>query len=560
MKNFYKFKTRKTITKTVFSKSLLDARQAGVTSMLRALATQLLAPPINSKQPIELTLNVTAIDHNELPGFDEIFTHIESLAVQDSYTGGVVAQMDRWQQLPNVQALIITASNVQGPQLKKAVRRELMAGSELNIAYYQTMQPDATITELQSWVELLDHELDGQTYGGKGKLRQGVTPSTALFTPTKPGVRIVIPCVRKTFTEPQGLIATIFENFWLAILKQKLVLTIIIDGKREIFDETTLRDVLVNHRKALLQTTTGNPIHAAQYLQSYKGGIPREIKLTDQPEVQFNAYVTLDHELGAGRVGIFDGTGLKLVDYKLPNSAIQGYNIVLVANQKATQLIKELVNKQGTKLALKNVPNGKNRTVAKDFLEQLNATIIQLITSESDWQQAVPLSPAQVLEIAMEQAPTGITQQELGPYLAERQALQAHPDNQYHESFKINLMLGGRYSNQFAWDKIGINAWTQGDAPCISQIPSVDLGAHFPINEVVTLYTPEGTKLMAQLTGTGMQARLEFIEGNIYDYVRRSLKLAPATVITLIDLKRFGTQALSFERLDARNYALQFGK
>lgn len=560
MKNFYKFKTRKAITETVFSKSLLQAQKAGITPMLTALATQLLAHPINPQQSIELTLDVTATAHNELPGFDEIFTHIESLAAQDSYTGGIVAQMDRWQQLPNVQALTITATNVQLPQLKKAVRRELMAGSELNIAYYQTMQPDATITALQSWVALFDHELDGQIYGGKGKLRQGVTPSTTVFTPTTPGMRIVIPCVRKSFTESQALIATIFEHFWLAILKQKLVLTIIIDGKREIFDETTLRDMLINYREAFLQATTGNPIQAAQYLQTYKGVVPHEIKFTNQQDAQFNAYVTVDHELGAGRVGIFDGNGLKLVDYQLPKSAIQGYNVVLVANQQATQIIKELVNARGTKLALKNVPNGKNRTAAKAFLEQLNAAVAQLIVSESDWQQAVPLSPAQVLEMAMEQAPTGITQQELGPYLAERQALQAHPDNQYHESFKINLMLGGRYSNRFAWDKMGINAWTQGDAPCISQIPSVDLGAHFPTNEVVTLYTPEGTKLTAQLTGAGMQARLDFIEGNIYEYVRRSLKLAPATVITLTDLKRFGTTALSFERLDACNYALKFGK
>lgn len=378
----------------------------------------------------------------------------------------------------------------------------------------------------QSWVALFDHELDGQIYSGKGKLRKGVTPSTALFTPTTPGIRIVIPCVRKSFIEPQTLIATIFEHFWLAILKQKLVLTIIIDGKREIFDETTLRDVLINHREAFVQATIGNPIHAAQYLQTYKGVIPREIKFTNQQDAQFNAYVTVDHELGAGRVGIFDGTGLKLVDYQLPKSAIQGYNVVLVANQPATQIIKELVNERGTKLALKNVPNGKNRSAAKDFLEQLNTAVAQLIVSESDWQQAVPLSPAQVIEMAMDQAPTGITQQELGPYLPELQALQAHPDSQYHEAFKINLMIGGRYSNRFAWDKIGINAWTQGDAPCIIQIPSVDLGAYFPINEVITFYTPEGTKLTAQLTGTGVDARLDFIEGNIYDYVRRSLKLA----------------------------------
>lgn len=560
MKKMYEFKAPKQHPRVVFNKHLLQATKMGVGTMLNALSTALLQSPINRDQPINLTIQVDAVAHTALPGFDELFTHIESLQAQDSYTSGVVAQMDRWQQLPNVQTMMLTATNVQLPKLKKAVRRQLMASSELNLAYVQTMTSKHKLAPINSWIDLFDHELAGKKYGGQGKLTAKGSAKNELFNLTEPGLQIVVPCVRRNFIERETLVTAIFENLWLAILQQKLVVTVIHNQKTEVFDETTLRDLLINYREVLVNKAADNAIQAAQYLQVYKATTPREIKIGDNSPATLNAHVRLDAEKTRGSVGIFAKSGLKLVDLDLSPVQEHGYTAVLIADADATAMIKRLANKAANKLNVKNVPNGKNRSTAKAFLKQLEDQLLTLINHEITRQKHQLLSPDAVMKMALTPSATGITQQELGPYLPELQALQAQSVAQYQQKFNINLMIGGRYSNRFAWDKIGINAWTQGADPYIMQMPPLDLATYFPSDEVVTFYTPEGTKLTARLTGQGAQARLTFIDGNIYEYIRRSLKLAPKTIITLAALKQFGTNALTFERLTATKYALKFGK
>lgn len=564
MTTHFKFKITTGTQPEKFSTALSKAQKAGTNTGLRTLIEMALANQSSSDTPVTVTLNLTQVPQKKLPGVKALYHQGATAHILNSETILELEQLDRWQSIKQVKTLIIDVAGATLPagKLPKKVRTFAQAASELNLAYTANYPDDGSKATMHGLVTVINNDVATQVIARSKKEVADVQLATALpkmFNRDEAGFNISIPFLRRELTDVPAMVMNIFADFWLAITKDRLIINIVNEDETITLAADTLRDILVEYREyfateaAVLNGEQSRGILAAQYLQTFASTTSIEASVLNE-NIRIHLILTEQQQLA--QVGLFNISGIKLVDLPV---AMQGFNAVIEVRSGLADILRPAINKGKNKLKQKKLQQDTKLAEAATYLTTLETTLAKIVTTkQAQAEIGSPVSPAELIEkVYQEQPVAGLTQQNLGPHLAELDSLKASVTAEYGQKFKLNLIIGGRYSNKVKWDKVGINAWTQGEQPYLLQLPPLQLTTVMPIAIPIKFYTKEGLCFEAQVT-TNPEMRIEFNEGNIYEYVRRAIGVPPETIITLPLLRGYGTQALRFERLTTTDYLMEF--
>lgn len=125
----------------------------------------------------------------------------------------------------------------------------------------------------------------------------------------------------------------------------------------------------------------------------------------------------------------------------------------------------------------------------------------------------------------------------------------------YYLEFDIEIIL--EPENNPRWQSTGINSWINDKLPILVQTPRILFDKIFPIEEIFEIYSDDGMRYIAQLTGR-FNGELKIINGNIYEYVKERIGLVEYRPISREDLKKYGETKIHFERIDKLKYLMSF--
>lgn len=562
-----KFKFKKvTSASTLFSHRLLDAQEAGINGTFSQLIGYALNHRLDVTKPVNVTLKLTQCAQNELPGVNSIYDHVKLSIGKNATTMTQLQKMLLWRKIEQVKTLVVDIDNAGKPEqavsLPKPVRWHLLAASELNVAYYTQHAINGEHRD-NGLVELIGHRnAKNEVLAAKGKLRMDKAKGAelAVFTKDVAGFKVTMPFLRREYDNIDAIVGAIFAQFWLAILKQKLQVTIVNGEEVEVLNEATLGDVVIKHGEYFAIRDHTQAINAARYVAAYKKGTQQAV------DFEFNAtkhsvtgYVNTEQVVADGLVGIFSATGQHLLDYHAVSADIKNKTMAVVLDDVLSQVVSSSVNRKATKLRRHGALVTAEQHLT--FTKQLLAVLNQLLIEYNDQSNSTSglLMPATVRQMALDaNMYADVTKQTLGSHLAELESARTNSTFLGQRKFKVHLMLGGRYSSKVNWDSVGINAWNIQEKPYLMQLPTLDLTTVFPSQQPITIYTREGLRFSACLELNEQQPRLIFTEGDIYDYVRRAIGLPDQTLITMPILKGYGKSALAFEQLTATEYYMEF--
>ena len=130
----------------------------------------------------------------------------------------------------------------------------------------------------------------------------------------------------------------------------------------------------------------------------------------------------------------------------------------------------------------------------------------------------------------------------------------SHRDSNYlyEREFFVNLL----YESEL-WSSRTINSWRENKEPVLDSTPLTYLDKLFPQNKEIIIYTDDGYKVLAELTGR-FDKSLRFKNTDLYEYVRKRLGIQERRAIHKIDLEHYGVSYFTFKRISELEYILEF--
>lgn len=502
-----------------------------------------LANRCDTTQPVTITIKITNQKQAKLPGIKSVYQTLTTSNMAVNERENILA----WQQLPVVKTLQITTSNTLGDSAKKTPKhiwQALMAASELHLAYI-TQMPFNGYHTLRARMQV--KKLDNTFMQGKLKVvnQQQTTSATSTF---------MIPFLHSDLTDVGQIVGDVFGNFWLALLQANLVVNLVADSETVVFDANSLASVIVNYGQIFVLKKQQLAIEAARYLATYKQvNALEETVVLETTKLPIRTYAKIDMQADTSLAAVFSATGQYLAPLTLPIGANK-YTAVVVLDPTLSQA---MINGQA-KGKLKLPGAQSHKLTLATVLDQITKQVATLGTRLTPPMPAL-LKPEVVRQLALDaEEYRDVTHQEIGKYFPELTRARAQASGGDQRQFKLNLMLGGRYSNQIKWQEVGLNAWRLGEMPYLLELPTLALASIFATDQPNKIYTREGLRFVVEIVTVGNTKRLQFNEGNIYEYVRRALGVPQETVITLALLKAYGKTYFNVTQLTEDEYYLEF--
>ena len=197
------------------------------------------------------------------------------------------------------------------------------ASSSLHIMYFANCDLKGN-KQLGGTVHLIEHEYKSKFYKSTGyfakKIPHDFIPYEntydGLFMKDTPGLKIIIPFLRKGYANTKEIIKSICDSFFLAIIRNELIVFV---------DEIEINKK--NIKKYILDSKyyTQNPTEIRKeftplYYQTYQDEKPREIIIKDlEQEYPFNLYLKYDKKIKKARIAIIRTIGMKIEDKTITN-------------------------------------------------------------------------------------------------------------------------------------------------------------------------------------------------------------------------------------------------
>ena len=429
---FYFAPITNTETQT-FDNSLEDFHSAGISGTIREnLQNSIDAKLPENDHPVKVSITMTSIKKERIPGIEEIEAHVSSLEGGNSYTKETIEHMQEAIICETVPVLIFEDSNTRGlsgaDQLdkkttyntfayKKGVHFEEEdteietirggshgvgkiannAASDLHLMYFSNCDEYGN-QHIGGTTQLIEHTMKDSSYRSTGYFSNfndcnQYVPYVndefdSIFEKSSRGLKIVIPFLKETHSEMTEMVQAVCDNFFLAILTEKLQVTISNNEETIEITKESIQKLIQEpsyYPNNLSNIEEINKVFTPLYIENYLKTDPIQITVSSNTEEYvFDLYFMYDESIKNGRVGIVRSMGMKIVDHKVPRYIRRPYNAVLIGGAKEDHYLKSLENESHTALSVDAFRDKKMKRDARQFLKNLNSEISKKIDEESE--------------------------------------------------------------------------------------------------------------------------------------------------------------------------------
>ena len=241
-------------------------------------------------------------------------------------------------------------------------------------------------------IQLFDHHYKGANYRGTGYYakmdhQSRFVPyineeSIDIFKKPDRGLKIIIPYLREDINNEEDIIKSVCNNFFIALLENRLVVYLEMNNKLITINNETLENLIAKYY--VQDVAQMKKEFLPLYYRTYTTVEPEILELTNsnnqKEPFSFKLYFfDEDENIPTGRVAIVRSMGMKIEDRKIPNNVRQPFNAVLIGGPKEDRYLKTLENQSHTALSADAIRNVDESKKAKKFLRNLDNAIKKII-------------------------------------------------------------------------------------------------------------------------------------------------------------------------------------
>lgn len=421
--NNFQFAKIEYIENTTFDGSLDSFYEKGIEGAIRENIQNSIDAKLETKEKVKVKIVLGKVGKPDLPGIDEVFQHIDSMEGKNEYTVEKINYMQSKKNEDSINVLTIEDLNTKGLSGAKNgqsgrskdtfgsyayrkgfhnknenVEAEISRGgshgigkisnnavSDINLMYFANCD-ELGEKHVGGSIHLIEHKHAGQDYRSTGYFSKkdynnnGLYPFenqgySKIFGKEERGLKIIIPYLREEFTDFKNIVTAICDNFFVAILNEKIEVEIIdkIKNKEIIINKSSLLEI-VNDRKYYENYKPNiKKIFTPLYVQTLQEITNPEKLIVESLDdtYEFDLFFKYDEELPVGRVGIVRSMGMKIVDYKVERYIRRPYNAVLIGGPKEDGFLKTMENESHTQITSDNIKDSHSKKNARKFLRNL---------------------------------------------------------------------------------------------------------------------------------------------------------------------------------------------
>lgn len=425
--SYWQFSPIPNIEESNFNKILERFYNLKVSGLIREnIQNSLDGRLLGSEDPVKFTIKTGTIKKNEVPGIEEVIERIHSLQGRNSYTKEAIDHMVRTAKEEEVGYISFEDSNTRGLSgakngqsnsskdtwaiyaYNKGVHSEeedesvetsrggshgvgkiaSNAASDLNVMYFANCDEFGD-QHLGGTVQLIEHNFQDRSYRSTGYFADiaHLNQNKSKFYPFKNnfhevfekktrGLKIIIPFLRKEYSDQTEIIRSVCDSFFVSILLNKLV----VDVNGKVIDADNIQDYVKDPKYYPQSISDMKQEFTPLYVGTYLNQPPRTIRVSDgRNDYEFNLYFRYDEEIPKGRVAIVRTIGMKIEDKKVKNKANQPFNAVLIGGTREDAYLKSLENESHTELTFDHIKDPVLQKRAKRFINNLSKEMTLVI-------------------------------------------------------------------------------------------------------------------------------------------------------------------------------------
>ena len=429
MSHFWYFRELVTIEEMNFNNTLERFYNLGVEGLVReniqnSLDSKL--PEIN--QPVYVKIKTGVVSDSEIPGIEEVRTHIMHLKAENEYTKETIQHMKDSMRKTKVPYISFEDCNTKGLSgaehgdeplkgdtwgayaYKKGVHNveddsilegsrggshgigkiACNAASDLHMMYFANCDANGKC-HIGGTVQLIEHSIQNNNYRSTGYFTQEINGHyyplentfDSIFEKNCRGLKIIIPFLRRQFWNEESqndhdIVRAVCDNFWLAILDKSLIVQV----NGTIIDHTTVEKIIKNpdfYEQQNYGEICDNftPIYISTYLRH----LPIDIEIRDKSYgYNFRLYIQYNDHIKHGRMAIVRRIGMKIEDKKIERYVRAPFNAILIPKSiKEDVFLKTLENESHTQLSYQHVKHIELQANAKYFINNINRELQKIL-------------------------------------------------------------------------------------------------------------------------------------------------------------------------------------
>ena len=426
MSNYWKFAEIPRREEMSFNKVLEKFYDYGVDGLVRENIQNSLDGKIpNKPHPVKVKITTGEMKKNQIPGFDEVKDHILSLQAGNEYTQETINHMRKSLNKKVIAYISFEdvntrglkgARNGQNPKngdtwcayaynkgvhgVDKDSAVEMSRGgshgigkiasnsaSDIYLMYFSNCDENGDC-HIGGTVQLIDHTLKNQSYRSTGYFTD---QKNDIFYPFENnydtilqkknrGLKIVVPFLRSQFNNEKEIIRSVCDNFFMAILENKL--SVIINDQT--ISCETIKSYITNSELYEQDKSLNKKDFTPLYLETLDKIKPIEIEIRDLNKAyRFHLYFNYDKDILKGRVGIIRTIGMKIEDKRILGNVNKPYNALLIPyGGTEDAFLKSLENESHTELSWEHQKDPLMQKNAKRFINKISFVIGKIIEEE----------------------------------------------------------------------------------------------------------------------------------------------------------------------------------
>lgn len=428
MNSKWKFSEIDRMEELSFNSILEEFSAAGVDTLVKENLQNSLDARLDNNIPVKVVIEIGNMSANNIPGINEIRERIQQLKGQNTYSKETIKTMQQMMGKDIVQYISFEDSNTKG---LKYIKNSLLdkqntwsvyayhkgfhaeeadqekeqsrggshgigkiasnAASHLHMMYFSNCDENGS-QHIGGTVQLIEHQYQNKFYRATGYFTDEYVDCKTQrleFTPYKNifdrvfikntrGLKLVIPFLKEDFNNERDIIRCICDNFFLAILQNKL--TVEINHKQ--IDAHTIGSFINSTNYYEQEVSMIKKDFTPLYYRSYTVEEPRELRILDKSNKEhlYQIYFQYDPNIVKGRAAIVRTIGMKIEDFKVTGGATKPYNAVIIPmSSEEDMFLKSLENESHTKLSVSHLKDKTLKANATRFLKNLTAEITKII-------------------------------------------------------------------------------------------------------------------------------------------------------------------------------------
>lgn len=424
MDKFWSFRKIVAIEEPVFNNTLERFYNLGVEGLVRENIQNSLDGKLPGVEgPVYVDINTGTMDVEEIPGIVELKEHIKCLKGENEYTKETIDHMKDNLDKTQIQYISFEDRNTKG--LTGAEHGEIVqpgdtwgvyaykkgvhyveddaiiegsrggshgigkiacnAASDIHLMFFANCD-EKNRQHIGGTIQLIEHSMNGANYRSTGYLTKVIddvyypfeNDFAPVFQKNTRGLKIIIPYLREQFQGVEPVIRAVCDNFWLAILEEKLV----VRANDFIIDANKIKDIVKN--PAIYEEQNYGDIKknfTPLYIDTYLNYKPSIIQISDKKkDYPFKLWMMYNEQIKKGRVAVVRGIGMKIEDKKIPSYVNAPFNAILIPfSSMEDMFLKSLENESHTQLSYEHVKDPSVQANAKRFIRNIDKEMQNLI-------------------------------------------------------------------------------------------------------------------------------------------------------------------------------------